>query len=97
MYTKHGHHIPGTTVVESEEVFPVARCGGPGLCNECSVESVTSLPNVDISTPVIGETHTDATLDKVYAALTKAVGKTQASVCINEMQNAGILFRERSE
>lgn len=35
VYTRHGHHIPGS----DEELFPsskVYRCGGPGLCAACS-------------------------------------------------------------
>lgn len=47
------------------------------------------------STSAPGEGHDHDTLDKVYGALTAAVGKNLASDCIREMQNAGILFRER--
>lgn len=37
MFTKHGHHIPGTVLGE-ERPEKVIRCGGPGLCKECSEE-----------------------------------------------------------
>jgi hypothetical protein len=35
-YTRHGHHIPGTPVVAIDQRPSVARCGGPGLCSQCS-------------------------------------------------------------
>lgn len=36
-YTTHGHHIEGTKV-EGIQPPKVARCGGPGLCDQCSRE-----------------------------------------------------------
>lgn len=42
------------------------------------------------------ETHTDKTLDKVYEAMFAAgMCIRTARAAINNMQNAGILFRER--
>lgn len=38
MYTSHGHHIVGT--IKSAPPEKVARCGGPGLCELCSKESL---------------------------------------------------------
>lgn len=38
-YTKHGHHIPGTQATTRPS--QVARCGGPGLCKDCSAEVAT--------------------------------------------------------
>ena len=35
-YTRHGHHIPGTVLEEPRP--PVARCGGPKICNLCAFE-----------------------------------------------------------
>lgn len=40
MYTRHGHQIQGTPV-EGPTPSSVARCGGPGLCGQCSQETVT--------------------------------------------------------
>lgn len=37
MYTLHGHQIAGT-LVEGDRP-PVARCGGPGFCVDCSLQS----------------------------------------------------------
>ena len=36
-FTRHGHHIWGST---KEEIGPgeYARCGGPGVCTKCSEE-----------------------------------------------------------
>jgi ferredoxin len=42
MYTSHGHHIPNTPV-ESEHPARVARCGGPGICQQCSIEILHGL------------------------------------------------------
>lgn len=36
MYTRHGHHIPGTTKDDPPDM--VARCGGPGVCVDCSTD-----------------------------------------------------------
>jgi hypothetical protein len=47
-----------------------------------------------------GETHDPGTLDKVRAALSRAImglSEDSATGIIGEMQNAGILFRERTE
>jgi hypothetical protein len=41
-YTTHGHHISGTVLNESERPSAVARCGGPGLCAQCSQEAATA-------------------------------------------------------
>lgn len=38
-YTSHGHHIQDSPTSDEEEVPRIARCGGPGLCSSCSVES----------------------------------------------------------
>jgi len=37
VYTRHGHHIQGTTK-DVENPKSVARCGGPALCRECYVD-----------------------------------------------------------
>jgi hypothetical protein len=37
-WTSHGHHISGSTITEHRPE-KVARCGGPGLCRECSREA----------------------------------------------------------
>lgn len=36
--TRHGHHIVGTSISDS---YPgnVVRCGGPGLCSQCSLDA----------------------------------------------------------
>lgn len=85
MYTKHGHQIEGT-IVEGERPSSVARCGGPGLCAQCSLEAARAPKEV----------HTEDTLFKVREALV-ASGLTERKAynAITEMQNAGILFRER--
>lgn len=38
-WTRHGHDIDGVTVAGPGRP-PVARCGGPGLCRECSRDVV---------------------------------------------------------
>jgi len=88
-YTSHGHQIQGTPVEEPKPT-EVARCGGPRMCQKCSMEA---------NLPVTTEerlTHNEFTLFKVYSALAKVgISSQTARDAINEMQNAGILFRER--
>lgn len=48
-FTRHGHHIPGT-VKEDERPSYVARCGGSGLCAQCTHDSET-YQRVHIGTP----------------------------------------------
>lgn len=40
-WTSHGHPVPGITVVPEPPATrpPVARCGGPALCRQCSVDA----------------------------------------------------------
>ncbi len=45
-YTSHGHHIPGT-ILAVRPGGPVARCGGPGLCDKCSAEAYQTLKLVE--------------------------------------------------
>lgn len=37
--TSHGHHIPDSPTNDEDTSFRVARCGGPGLCALCSLET----------------------------------------------------------
>lgn len=37
--TQHGRHIPGTTWHPNETEMARARCGGPGLCEQCTHEA----------------------------------------------------------
>lgn len=38
-YTRHGHVIPGSSL-RSEKPRPnIARCGGPGICDICSLDT----------------------------------------------------------
>lgn len=37
-WTRHGHAVPGVTVI-GEKRPPVARCGGPALCQKCAVDA----------------------------------------------------------
>lgn len=44
MHTTHGHHILGTPI-DNQPLF-VTRCGGPGVCVQCSMEAgLTQLNN----------------------------------------------------
>lgn len=39
-YTKHGWHIKGTPLVDRPKGLLTARCGGPGVCEDCSKDAV---------------------------------------------------------
>jgi hypothetical protein len=85
MYTSHGHHIKGT-ILGDETPPQVARCGGPGLCRQCSTEA--QIAQI--------ETHDEDTILRVKLALVSSgLSQHQAFDAISAMQNAGILFRER--
>lgn len=47
-YTTHGHHIDGT-VRDTEHPQAVARCGGPGLCQQCSADALAAPRQSQIS------------------------------------------------
>jgi len=39
VWTGHGHHIPGTTLIPDDPQRPaVVDCGGPGSCYFCDEE-----------------------------------------------------------
>lgn len=38
MFTRHGHHIDGSTFIDCER--SVARCGGPTLCHDCKTDTM---------------------------------------------------------
>jgi hypothetical protein len=42
-FTRHFHHIPGTTIEDQEGVRTPARpiaCGGPGKCIQCTTDEL---------------------------------------------------------
>ena len=42
-FTSHGHPVPGLPQEERPADQVRARCGGPGLCVQCSVEAGNTL------------------------------------------------------
>lgn len=53
-YTRHGHHISGTERHDERVSIPVARCGGPGICDQCSVDAMQAIQLTGIqSEPVL--------------------------------------------
>ena len=42
-FTSHGHPIPGAPYRPDQQPRNVARCGGPGLCPDCSREAQAAL------------------------------------------------------
>ena len=94
-FTSHGHRILGTTDTGPFE-GSVARCGGPGLCAPCSMEATTARRSQWSGEDETGY-HTEETLFRVFEALLKAdLTREKALDAIREMQNHGILFRERT-
>lgn len=93
-WTYHGHQIPNSPV---DEPTPdrVARCGGVQMCRDC-VQDVANW-NMTKGKELVATQHTDQTMHKVFDAL-KKLGLADRLVidAIHEMQNNGILFRERA-
>lgn len=55
MFTSHGHHIFGTLYEKRSADMTVARCGGPGVCSECSKESTFQQNLVENQSLITGE------------------------------------------
>jgi hypothetical protein len=51
MYTKHGHHIPGT-IPDGNPPALKARCGGTRMCRICQDEAAKFLSSVVVGVPV---------------------------------------------
>ena len=65
MYTRHGHHIPGS-IADDDQPGVVARCGGVYLCEECREE--VSLFHTIYRTPDNDDTHDPVNHPKHYTA-----------------------------
>lgn len=52
MYTRHGHQIEGTPYIPKDMGMQVARCGGPGLCPQCSQDAARATKDVPRPNPV---------------------------------------------
>lgn len=53
--TTHGHHITGTDF-EGEDPLGRMRCGGPGLCHQCSREAYLAVINNLKPLPIMKDT-----------------------------------------
>lgn len=101
-FTKHGHHIPGT-IRDEYNPNSVARCGGTYMCNQCQKDAAAFFTGEVVTPRPIGIqlqelSATQETMYKVYDALKEAgLTQQQAFDAINQMQNAGIYFREAKE
>lgn len=94
-YTSHGHLIPGTEDC-NETQPPKARCGGITQCRQCANEAFDVKSLLYKNYVVDVSKHNEATLGKVRAGLAKArIPKDKIDDAIREMQNYGIIFRER--
>lgn len=89
-WTQHGHQIPESPV-ESPEPNLVAKCGGTRMCRVCMQDAANWDTTMRKELIV-----TEHTILKVFIVL-KKLGLSDELVldAINEMQNQGILFRER--
>jgi hypothetical protein len=61
VYTTHGHHI-SNSVEDPDKPEKVVRCGGPGLCAQCSKEAI-AYHQEKPPTTIKDETMTDITDD----------------------------------
>lgn len=93
-WTKHGHQIEGTEALPKEGRPSVARCGGPKICAACALDAAKATAKKEWREDI--SCWNEGTLVKVREALYHA-GLTQieCTEAIQEMQNNGILFRER--
>jgi hypothetical protein len=101
-YTTHGHYIMGTPIIPGDEPEKTKNCGGPIVCEECSNEATIAMRALRALRYLQGKEddgedyYDEETLVKVYRALVNSgASDRQAVEAISEMQNEGILFRER--
>jgi hypothetical protein len=87
-YTRHGHLVAGLSGDGWPEPNIRARCGGPGLCQECSTEA-ERIRREHALPPVILD---DA--DSLESAVGQAVGA--ASTCWQTLDNTGTFDTERA-
>ena len=84
--TTHGHHIPGTVVAEDEFLSRErARCGGPGICTVCSMETAKQFHNI------VEKSVTDGVLSILVSC---GLEREKALDVIVKIHDAGILFRK---
>lgn len=110
-YTRHGWHIKGTTLEDRPIGLLTARCGGPGICKDCSLDTtVVLMKDVqeidDKANETVEEEHapkkvyyTKETVDKLYKVLNKSeiLDLNQTYSVIDAMQEAGIYVRLTKE
>lgn len=80
--------------IDRDKLAAVIRDG----LDDAFVHQITDAVTAHLSAvPVEGEvTHDENTLTKVYGALDGFLDSDRIVEAVNEMQNAGILFRERA-
>lgn len=109
MYTSHGHHIKGTILVDRPIGLLTARCGGPGMCKECSREAAlwkgdaseifphdfSPIQDAHIPEAVKKEDLNDQqAVVKVYDALRRVgLSGPQIIAVFNDTTKSGVIFR----
>lgn len=103
-YTRHGHHIKNSPTDDEAESVSVARCGGPRLCQRCSIDAAEwanrEEPQVVMELPCfLPGTARDWTEVRAKATITKSgeihikMFESQDSVRLVEMARDNILFQ----
>lgn len=86
-YTSHGHYIPASEHTRRPDKSEF--CGGLKECTQCQDER-------DSYKPPTADFYDEQTLTKVFMALRKSgLSPVEATNALSEMQNSGVLFRER--
>lgn len=93
----------GTPIIPGDEPEVVKPCGGPKVCKDCENEAEVAGKALRalryLQGKETGEDYYDeGTLHKVFRALVASGASDQQAIeAISEMQNEGILFRERRQ
>lgn len=110
-YTRHGHHIKGTVLEDRPIGLLTARCGGPGVCKDCSIDTTAALMKdvqeiVEKANETVEEEnapkkvyYTKETVEKLYKILNKSeiLDLDQTYRVIDAMQEAGIYVQLTKE
>lgn len=101
--TSHGYHIPGSVYKETEKYVNRARCGGVTICSICMgdvgrwrEQEATETNKKNEPGDPAREYFEEGTMSVVFNAMVgSGLSRDQALDAMREMQNAGILFRQR--
>lgn len=100
-YTRHGHHIKGSPLVDRPAGLLTGRCGGPEICTDCKIdkEKVLAPKEPEVAEKPKKVYYTKETVDRLYEVLrdSEILDVDQTFAVIDALQNAGVYVRLTKE